>query len=116
MELNKDQAAAVDAALDGHSVFITGQAGTGKTATVKAIISGLNEKEKRVLVCCATGIASVPLQKEGAQTVHRAFGLLNGRYSLLQMTNLFSDGTDKNYEQKKSRIEEADVLVIDEIR
>ena len=62
MELNKDQAAAVDAALDGHSVFITGQAGTGKTATIKAIMSSLKEKGKRMLVCCATVIA----KKEGA--------------------------------------------------
>ena len=113
---NKDQLAAINAAKKGHSVMLTGSAGTGKTVTIKGMMDEFKKQDKRVMLCCATGIACLPLSHLSAQTVHRAFGLKDGRYSEEQLKALFSDESDHYYATRRKTIEEADVVVIDEIR
>ena len=53
VELNEDQSIIVNLALDGHNIFVTGQAGVGKSEVVRHIIrnsQAVNQKScSRVL-------------------------------------------------------------------
>lgn len=63
---------AVDAVMAGKNVFLTGEAGTGKT-TFLHYISGCLQKERRQFVVLApTGVAAV---NAGGQTLHSMFRL-----------------------------------------
>ena len=59
--MNADQRRAVDLAMDGHSFYLTGQAGTGKSYTLKGIIKALQSKGQKVAVTATTGIACLQL-------------------------------------------------------
>nr|DAN01903.1 MAG TPA: ATP dependent DNA helicase [Caudoviricetes sp.] len=102
-KLNKKQRYALDTMLSGSNVFLTGDAGTGKTTVIQTFIREAEEAGKNVLVSATTGIAADNIGY-GATTVHRA----------LNISIKFED-----YKKKvKSRVEllkEADVLIIDEI-
>ena len=50
-----------------------------------------------------------------AQTVHRAFGLKDGRYSKEQMTALILNQDDDYYNDRRNLIRSTDCLIIDEI-
>ena len=114
--MNEDQKRAVEMALHGHSFLLTGQAGTGKTFTTIQIIKELKKMKKKVLVCAYTGIACTQFLQGDfqAQTVNRMFGLKDGRYTHQQLSSLFMDN-DPYYVDRKQKIKEADVLIIDEI-
>lgn len=59
----------IQKALDGkRNLFITGQAGTGKSYLLKKYI----ETHPNTVVCASTGIAAVNI---GGTTIHRAFGI-----------------------------------------
>ena len=51
------------------NVFLTGEAGTGKTTFLKRV---LNETEKNCVVVAPTGVASI---NAGGSTIHSMFGL-----------------------------------------
>jgi ATP-dependent exoDNAse (exonuclease V) alpha subunit len=112
--MNHSQEEALDIALAGHSLLITGSAGTGKTYLTEQIVQKLRSKGKTVIICCSTGIACVPYLAVGAQTVHSTFGLRDGRYNHDQLIQLFS-GEDNYYTERKQKLMEADVLIIDEV-
>ena len=52
------------------SIFITGEAGTGKSWVINHWLSTINMD--RVLVCAPTGVAAINI---GGETLHRAFGI-----------------------------------------
>ena len=114
-KLNTEQRFANDMAIAGHSFFLTGDAGTGKSYITKTIIENLRENGAKVIVCSSTGISCMPLIDVGAQTVHKMFGLKDGRYEPEQIEHLFSDLSDSYYAERRARIGDADTLVIDEI-
>ena len=69
----------VDAAMNGDSMFFTGNAGTGKTTTLKAVIKALKRKHGRelgrkhgVFVTASTGAAAVHC---GGMTLHSFAGV-----------------------------------------
>lgn len=68
--LNFEQSKALSAAVSGHNVLICGQAGTGKSHTLKTIVNCLR-KEKRVSLLCSTGMACLQFREHDAKTVHR---------------------------------------------
>ena len=68
--LNFEQSKALSAAVSGHNVLICGQAGTGKSHTLKTIVNSLR-KEKRVSLLCSTGMACLQVKEHDAKTVHR---------------------------------------------
>ncbi|KAJ8045597.1 Spectrin beta chain, non-erythrocytic 1 [Holothuria leucospilota] len=98
------------AAQDGHSFFLLGQAGTGKTYLLKQIKNALLRAKKKVQMCASTGIAASQL---GGKTVHSFFGLQDGRYKTEEI--ILRIKNDPNYLQIKKNIEETEALIIDEI-
>ena len=111
--MNEGQKDALNAALAGHSFLLSGLAGVGKSYTTGKIIETLRAKGQHVLVTSSTGIASVQLKEHDARTLHHTFGLLDGRYTLNQLDHLFQH--DESYSKLKTNIENANVLIIDEI-
>ena len=80
MQLDHEQQVALDAMLAGQNVFLTGRAGTGKSAVINEFI----HHHPADLVCVApTGLAARNLTEAG--TIHRTFGLPSG---VLQPGNL----------------------------
>ena len=113
--MNEDQRKAVQLACDGHSFLLMGSAGTGKTHTIGQVIEQLRLQHKSVLVCSYTGISCSPLITYGAETVHKMFGLKDGRYTAEQLKMLYADESDEYYFMKAETIRAAHVLIIDEI-
>jgi hypothetical protein len=75
-ELNLDpiQQQAIDAAMEGKNIFITGVAGTGKSLVTKLIVEHAKALKHEVAVAAPTGVAAVNLNL-GAQTVHSLAGV-----------------------------------------
>ena len=94
---------AIAALMKGKNIFLTGQAGTGKSHVLTQYILDCEKKNKKVLVCAPTGIAALNLN---GITMHQAFNIPIPAY-----------GHYPN-EIKKGKIKqamEADVIIIDEI-
>ena len=98
-ELTSDQKRALAVLESGKNVFLTGEAGTGKSFVLKEYIH--RNRNKNIIVCAFTGIAAINV---GGSTIHRVFkaplgAIKPGEYN--------SDPPDL--------IVKADILVIDEI-
>lgn len=101
--MTQDQALAI---LDaGHSVFLTGPAGSGKTYVLNEFIKQARADGKSVAVTASTGLASTHL---GGVTIHAWSGI--GIADELHSRHV-SDMTKARHDQ----ISNADVLVIDEV-
>ncbi|MCL2037601.1 PIF1 family DEAD/DEAH box helicase [Candidatus Saccharibacteria bacterium] len=100
-----DQDLALEILLAGHSAFLTGAAGTGKTHTLNEFIRLSKQAKKKVAVTATTGIAATHL---GGNTIHgwSGIGVLDS------LPRRFFDNLAKSRIEK---IEKADILVIDEI-
>ena len=85
----------------GYSVFLTGDAGTGKSYTIKLFINWCREQGLNVMVTAPTGIAAFNID---GVTLHRAFDIPVG---------VITDDKDK-YELGETLIN-TDVIIIDEI-
>ena len=97
MTLSKGQELADKAIMAGENVFLTGEAGTGKSYVIKEF---LKHTTKRVLVCAPTGVAAINV---GGVTLHRAFHI--------PIKGLNPDKALKT----TSAVSSAQVIVIDEI-
>lgn len=87
-DLDAVQKRAVNAALSGRNVFVTGVAGTGKSRVTQRIVQACQQAGRQVAVAAPTGVAAVNLNLD-AQTIHslagipvpqkaRDFGRMNG--------------------------------------
>ncbi|VEU40045.1 unnamed protein product [Pseudo-nitzschia multistriata] len=102
------QQRAIDAALIGKNVFLTGVAGTGKSLVTKRIVEDAKCMRKEVAVAAPTGVAAVNLGPElGAQTVHSLAGV-----GVPQTASGFEKMLSPWTAKKWKKIE---VLVLDEI-
>ncbi len=99
------QALALEVLLDGHAVFLTGAAGSGKTYTLNQFIKLAKHEGKHVSVTATTGLAATHL---GGTTIHSWSGL--GVHE--DIPPHFVDSMPKG---RREIIESTDVLVIDEI-
>lgn len=70
--LTPDQELAFQEMKSGKNIFLTGEAGTGKSFVTSAFIDWCDENNKNILVTAPTGIAAINIQGE---TIHRAFEL-----------------------------------------
>ena len=97
--LNSQQQSAFDVMTSGHSCFITGNAGTGKSYLINEYINWCNDNNKSIMVCAPTGIAAINVN---GSTLHRAFKIAPG--PLIDKASSIP-----------SMLKDTDTLVIDEI-
>lgn len=105
--LTEEQRQAANLVLDGHSVFISGAAGTGKSHVSKFIIQSLREQEKKVAPTAPTGVAAVNVE---GSTLHSFFGIGLGLGSVPTLVRKI-----RKKQAVVDRIKETDVLLIDEV-
>lgn len=101
MKLTKSQNEAMDLLLKGQNVFLTGEAGTGKSFLLNQFVTKV--KDKNVLLTAPTGIAALNIN--GA-TLHRTFHLATDIVGLAQ---------EPSETSISDVVKKADILIIDEI-
>jgi hypothetical protein len=101
-ELNERQLFAVNRALNGYNIFVTGGAGTGKSITLEKIMSECMKKGKTIASTAPTGCAAVNIS---GRTIHSFFGIGSPK-SLFDFQKMFA---------KQKTIRRTDILAIDEI-
>lgn len=84
----------------GQNIFLTGNAGTGKSFLLKYFIDFAEEKGLKLLVTAPTGIAAINVE---GSTVHRTFKVPLEPMSPSAKTKI------------PSAVKEADIIIIDEI-
>ena len=102
IELNDEQQKALDLMMSGRNVFLTGEAGTGKSTVLREF---LQRCDRPCAVLAPTGVAAINV---GGTTLHSFFLLKPG---LLTEENLDEIGNGK----KRATIRAAKTIVIDEI-
>jgi hypothetical protein len=124
IKLDAGQQAAIDIMQSGRSVFLTGMAGTGKSATLCQFLS---QSYEPVAVTATTGIAALNLQDQyrtnsgiglPAYTIYRWAGILTGPLpyqSFEDFAFFLQENKARNILSARHRIQRASVLVIDEI-
>lgn len=111
VSLSPDQDAALDAAIAGKNLFITGAAGTGKTHLIHTIITALRMTQgKRVAIAASTGIAAMSIR---GSTIHSLLGTgIRGNcqqlYKAIQSKSLRED-------KIRARLQRIDVMIVDEV-
>lgn len=101
------QSQALDILKLGHNVFLTGEAGSGKTHVLRQYIHYLKEKRIQVGVTASTGIAATHLQ---GMTIHSWAGI--GIHDNLNKQQLNQLSTKKPLAK---RFRDTQVLIIDEV-
>lgn len=110
-KMNRMQKRAVEIALAGHNMLLTGAGGSGKTFVMKEVIKQLKGKQKTVSVTASTGMASTCYKEFSATTLHKWCGI-GTQYRNRTDQEIVDDILGKS---DCSKIKETDVLVIDEI-
>lgn len=106
IKLNNDQDFAYKSMVKGHNLFVTGSAGTGKSAVIK-LFYNIFKNSKKISICSTTGISSILI---GGTTLHSYLGIGIGKGSVYYLTQKIR----KNAFLLK-RWKELEILVIDEI-
>ena len=112
-QLNKEQQEAVDTVLGHHSLLLLGQAGTGKSHVLRTLYTELTSRLGRQSVAIVTTTGRAATQFPGATTLHRWAGLEDCRYGVHQLCSLVN--TDQKFEAAKHRIQQCQVLMVDEV-
>ena len=99
--LTAGQIRALDSMLSGNNVFLTGEAGTGKSAVTEIFIEEAERSGKSVLVMAPTGTAADNL---GGSTIHRCF-----------KANIGIQKNNTNLSKRMGILRLADIIIIDEI-
>ena len=98
------QEKALEIMMEGNNVFLTGEAGTGKSYLVQEFIKKSRADGKKVIVSASTGVAATMI---GGATVHSVFGL-GIRMHRVRSTDWFN-------QSKRSVLVKTDILIMDEI-
>ena len=107
--LNQQQQHALELALAGQSIFLTGGAGTGKSFTLRRIIAALRKRwgEEAVMITASTGIAACHI---GGTTVHSFAGVGLAKEKLSELVQKV-----KKNRSCARRWNDCRVLVVDEV-
>jgi len=101
-----------EAVQDGRNIFLTGSGGVGKSWHIHELIRLNNEKvypfKKSIALTATTGIAALNI---GGMTIHKLSGL--GVYH--NKNDIHKIISSEKWEEYKSRINHADIVIIDEI-
>lgn len=100
MALTSDQGAALDALKSGANVFLTGDAGTGKSYLLDEFLRWCGSERKSVLAMAPTGIAALNI-RDGV-TLHRGLGLEPKVYG-------------PGHAPTRKAMDAAEVVVVDEV-
>ena len=101
------QEQALDILKTGRNVFLTGQAGSGKTYVINQYIEYLHQHKINVAITASTGIAATHI---GGSTIHSWSGMgIKDNLSQSQMAKL------KSRKYLKTRYNQVKVLILDEI-
>lgn len=87
-ELTESQKQALDVALSGENLFLTGVAGTGKSYLTKIIYEELTKQGKKVALCASTGTAALNLTENvgvQASTAHSLLGISLGKDKVIEL-------------------------------
>ncbi len=107
VELAQEQKMAVQSAMSGGVLIITGGPGTGKTTTINTILRLLEDDGQEVVLAAPTGRAAKRMTEATgveAKTIHRLLG-----------TTFVSDDTRKQtFEKNEDDPIEADAIIVDE--
>jgi len=109
MILSDEQQEAVQSALDGGNVFVSGQGGVGKSVAISKIVETLRNKGRIVAITASTGIAALSI---GGCTIHSFLGsgISNNIKDLKKKMSSI-----RNLRLIKDTINSTDTLVIDEV-
>jgi ATP-dependent DNA helicase PIF1 len=110
MELSEKQHEAFEKYKKGNNIFISGPAGSGKSALINCIYIDATSKYKNIQVCALTGIASLLLKNCYSKTVHSFSGIALGMGSI-------EKNVEKVFNNKfKTKIwQNLEILIIDEV-
>ena len=108
MTLNKEQENAVAAVKRGRNIFLTGAGGTGKSHTIRAILSWGSAAGRKIATTAMTGCAALLLTK--AKTVHSWAGVGLGKGSPTELV-----AAVKRSKHASRRWINTQILIIDEI-
>ncbi|CAC5370346.1 PIF1 [Mytilus coruscus] len=86
--VDEEQDQAFNLIVSGHNLFLTGQAGTGKSYVIKKAVKHLRNIGKMVALTCSTGIATSVFEHEHACTLHKWAGLEDGRHQNDELLHL----------------------------
>ena len=109
MVLNKEQELAINLICAGKSIFLTGNAGTGKTHIINEAIDRLTAQDKLVATTALTGCAALLLGRK-AKTLHSWAGIGLGRDSTAVLVAKI-----KKFKNLATRWKYTDTLIIDEV-
>jgi ATP-dependent DNA helicase PIF1 len=106
-DLSEDQKKIIYAIEDGHSIFVTGSAGTGKSHLLKYLKQ--NYLDSGLHITASTGIAAVNIS---GQTIHSwaGIGLAN-----IPLENILENILSRKFSYLRKRIRSTNMLAIDEI-
>lgn len=99
--LNKEQTKAFEIMASGKNVFLTGNAGTGKSFLIKTFIGFCQSRGKNIMVTAPTGVAALNIN---GSTIHRAFKV-----------PLDPIGPMTRISKITEAVKKADIIIIDEI-
>ena len=102
MQLAKEQEYALQCMLSGENVFLTGEAGTGKSTIIKEF---KRKTSKNCVLLAPTGIAAVNI---GGSTIHSFFQIAPGVLTKETIEPLIN-------KKQRELIRNVDVIIIDEI-
>lgn len=106
--MNKEQKAAFEEVKKGRNIFITGNAGTGKSFTLEHIIKWARDEKKHIGVTASTGSASYLIR---GRTIHSYLGIGLAKKSASELAEYVK--YKKPFIVKKMKT--LDILMLDEI-
>ena len=102
---------AIEWIMGGHTLFITGGAGSGKSTLIKEAVSRLRAAGANVKITAPSGVAAVNIQ---GTTLHKFMGMGLAKESLSELKSIISSRPQLKSSLAKNYLG-TDVLIIDEI-